>query len=67
MIAVTLRLRLAARVKNYKVSRDGSAKKYTNKDSRENNRQGAPYTLFLSNRVSIKKSLCRDAPFPLVV
>ena len=37
-----------------KVSRDGSAKKYTHKGSRGNNRQGAPHTLFSSNRVSMK-------------
>ena len=29
--------------------------KYTKKDSRENNRQSAPYTLFSSNKISMKK------------
>ena len=35
-------------------------KKYTNKGSRENNRQGASYALFQVTGVSMKKS--RDAP-----
>ena len=35
-------------------------KKYTNQSSRENNRKGAPSTLFSSNRVSINNF--RDAP-----
>ena len=41
-----------------KVSKDGGAKKYTNKGSRENVRQGTPYSSFSSNCVYI----VRDAP-----
>ena len=40
---------------NFKVSRDGSAKKYPNKDSTENNRQDAPQHCISCNRVSMKK------------
>ena len=35
-------------------SRDGRAKKHTNKSCRDNNRQNAPYIFFSSNRVSMK-------------
>ena len=44
-----------------RVSRDGGAKKYTNKGSRENVRQGSPYSLLSSNCVSMK-NVVRDAP-----
>ena len=37
------------------VSRDGRIKKYTNKSCRDDNKQNAPYTLFSSNRVSMKE------------
>ena len=38
-----------------KLSRDGRAKTYTNKSSRDNNRQDASSILFSSNWVSMKK------------
>ena len=46
-----------------KISRDGGAKKYTNKDSRENVRQGSPlgYYSLSSNCVSMK-NIVRNAP-----
>ena len=40
--------------KNAQVSRDSRAKKYTKKNSKDNNGQNAPYILFSSNRVSMK-------------
>ena len=47
------------------MSRDSSAKKYTNKGGslRENSGQGAPYSLFSSNGVSMKKNVLTFALF----
>ena len=46
-------------------SRDERAKKITNKKRRDNNRQGAPYILFSSNKVSMRNA-CSIASYLLL-
>ena len=46
-------------------SRDERAKKSTNKKRRDNNRQGAPYILFSSNKVSMRNA-CSIASYLLL-
>ena len=47
LCATTIMYKYKKQLKIIKISRDGCAKKYTNKGSRESDRQGAPYTIFL--------------------